>query len=359
MTAIARRVREAAGGRSTFVMAENEPQDADLVRPVEEGGSGLNAIWNDDLHHAARVALTGKNEGYFTDYLGSPQELVSAAKWGFLYQGQQYRWHRRRRGKPAFDVPRHRFVTFIENHDQVANSGRGLRVNRLTGPAKLRAVTAYLLLGPGTPMLFQGQEYASTRPFLYFADHNPELARLVHEGRRNELKRFRSQSAPEVLDLVADPADPATCERCQLDPAERAARGEWLALHTDLIALRKSDPALRPGVRLDGAVLSDAAFVLRYFVPDDHDRLLVVNLGRCWPRRSAGWCGRRCGRARTRGTAGTGRPRWTPRTVGGCRARRPCGSPRRRTRRSRSTRRDPHSPGFTPGRPAPAGGRPR
>jgi maltooligosyltrehalose trehalohydrolase len=101
VTAIARRVREAARGRSTFVMAENEPQDANLVRPAEAGGSGLNAIWNDDLHHAARVALTGKNEGYFTDYLGTPQELISAAKWGFLYQGQQYRWHRRRRGKPS------------------------------------------------------------------------------------------------------------------------------------------------------------------------------------------------------------------------------------------------------------------
>jgi maltooligosyltrehalose trehalohydrolase len=280
VTAITRRVREAAGSRSTFVMAENEPQDANLVRPAEQGGSGLNAIWNDDMHHAARVALTGKNEGYYADYLGAPQELVSAAKWGFLYQGQQYRWHRRRRGTPAFDIPRHRFVTFIENHDQIANSGRGLRVNQLTSPSKLRAMTAYLLLGPGTPMLFQGQEYASTRPFLFFAGHNPELAKLVHQGRRNELKRFRSQSAPDVLDLVADPADPATFERCKLDPAERAARGAWLALHKDLIALRKTDPAFRPVVVVDGAVLSDSAFVLRYFVPDDHDRLLVVNLGR-------------------------------------------------------------------------------
>jgi maltooligosyltrehalose trehalohydrolase len=280
VTAIARRVRQVAGDRSTFVMAENEPQDTNLVRPAERGGSGLDAIWNDDLHHAARVALTGKNEGYLSDYLGTPQELLSAAKWGFLYQGQQYRWQRRRRGTPAFDVPRHRFVTFIENHDQVANSSRGLRVNQLTSPSKLRAVTAYLLLGPGTPMLFQGQEYASTRPFVFFADHHAELARLVHQGRRNELKRFRSQSAPEVLDLVADPADPATFERCKLDPAERAARGPWLALHKDLIALRKGDPAFRPGVVVDGAVLSESALVLRYFVPDDHDRLLVVNLGR-------------------------------------------------------------------------------
>ncbi|MDB5311063.1 MAG: treZ [Gemmataceae bacterium] len=281
VTAVARRVREAAKGRLTYVMAENEAQDSNLVRPVDEGGSGLNAVWNDDLHHAARVALTGKNEGYFSDYLGAPQEFVSAAKWGFLYQGQQYRWHHRRRGKPAFDIPRHRFVTFIENHDQIANSGRGHRVHQLASPAKCRAVTAYLLLGPGTPMLFQGQEYASTKPFLYFADHAPDLAKLVHEGRKKELARFRSQSAPDVLAvLVGDPADPATFGRCKLDPAERAARGEWLALHKDLIALRKSDPAFRPGLVVDGAVLDATAFVLRYFVPDEHDRLLVVNLGR-------------------------------------------------------------------------------
>ena len=280
VTAIARRVREAAKGRATFVMAENEPQDANLVRPVEKGGSGLNAVWNDDLHHAARVALTGKNEGYFSDYLGTAQELLSAAKWGFLYQGQQYRWHHSRRGKPAFDIPRHRFVTFIENHDQVANSGRGHRIHQLSSPAKYRAMTAYLLLGPGTPMLFQGQEYASTKPFLYFADHGPDLATPVHEGRKREIQRFRSQSAPDVLALVANPADPGTFQRCKLDPAERESRGEWLALHKDLIALRKSGAAFRAGIVLDGATLGPSAFVLRYFVPDDHDRLLVVNLGR-------------------------------------------------------------------------------
>ena len=279
VTALTRRVRAAGGGRATFVMGENEPQDADLVRPPDRGGMGLNALWNDDFHHAARVALTGKSEAYFTDYTGSPQELVSAAKWGFLYQGQQYRWHQRRRGKPAFDVPKHRFVTFLENHDQLANSGRGLRIHQLASPAKYRAVTAYFLLGPGTPMLFMGQEYASTRPFLYFADHHAELAKLVHDGRRREHQRFRSQSAADVLALVADPADPATFERSKLDPGERATRRPWLDLHRDLIALRKTDPAFRPGTMIDGAVLGTAAFVLRFFVTGG-DRLLVVNLGR-------------------------------------------------------------------------------
>src|SRR6202012_3579498 len=81
---LAKRAREAARGRAAVIMGENEPQEANLVKPVSEGGLGLDALWNDDLHHSARVAMTGKNEGYFTDYLGTPQELVSAAKWGFL-----------------------------------------------------------------------------------------------------------------------------------------------------------------------------------------------------------------------------------------------------------------------------------
>lgn len=279
LTAISKRAREAAKRRSVFLMGENEPQDADLVRPIEKGGYGLDAVWNDDLHHSARVALTGKNEGYFMDYLGSPQELLSAAKWGFLYQGQQYRWHKRRRGRPAFDIDRHRFVAFIENHDQVANSGRGMRVNQLSSPAKFRAATAYLLLGPATPMLFQGQEYASTKPFLYFADHSGELAAAVYNGRRETLRRFRSLSGPEGQRLIADLADPATFEACKLSAEERSTRGEWLALHRDLIALRKSDPAFRANT-LDGAVLGPSAFVLRFFVPGGEDRLLVVNLGR-------------------------------------------------------------------------------
>ncbi|VTR93475.1 malto-oligosyltrehalose trehalohydrolase : Malto-oligosyltrehalose trehalohydrolase OS=Desulfovibrio sp. FW1012B GN=DFW101_2128 PE=3 SV=1: CBM_48: Alpha-amylase: DUF3459 [Gemmata massiliana] len=279
LTEIARRVREAARGRATFLMGENEPQDANLVRGCENGGCGLDAIWNDDLHHSARVALSGKNEGYFMDYRGTPQEFVSAAKWGFLYQGQQYRWHNRRRGRPAFDIPRHRFVAFLENHDQVANSGRGFRVNQMTSPARFRAMTAYLLLIPATPLLFQGQEYASTKPFLFFADHHPELAAAVFNGRRDSMRRFRSQSGVEGMSLVPDPADMKTFERSKLDRAERDSRPEWLALHHDLLALRKIDPAFRTKV-MDGAILGPEAFVLRFFVPGDQDRLLVVNLGR-------------------------------------------------------------------------------
>src|SRR5439155_8221834 len=107
---IARRVREAAGGRATILVAENEHQEAQIARPVERGGYGLDGLWNDDFHHSARVALTGHNEGYYADYLGRPQELLSAVKWGYLYQGQRHTWMRQRRGRPALDLPPHAFV---------------------------------------------------------------------------------------------------------------------------------------------------------------------------------------------------------------------------------------------------------
>src|SRR5262249_46216466 len=98
LTAIARRARAAAGRRSGLLVAENEPQDARLIRGVEEGGSGLDAVWNDDFHHAAMVALTGRGEAYYSDTTGTPQEFVSAAKYGYLFQGQHYHWQRQWRG---------------------------------------------------------------------------------------------------------------------------------------------------------------------------------------------------------------------------------------------------------------------
>ncbi len=286
LTAIGRRVRQAARGRHTLLVAENEPQHVRLVRPPEEGGHGLDALWNDDLHHAALVAVTGRSEAYYSDYAGTPQELVSAVKRGYLYQGQRYAWQRQRRGAPALDIEPARFVVFVQNHDQIANSGRGERLHRLTSPGRYRAITALTLLAPGTPMLFQGQEFAASSPFLYFADHTPELARLVTEGRGEFLRQFPSLAAPEMKACLAPPADRATFERCRLDFAERERHAEAYALHRDLLALRREDAAFRAqrAGGVDGAVLGDEAFVLRFFADDDaDDRLLIVNLGRDLP----------------------------------------------------------------------------
>ena len=279
---ISRAVRAAAGGRATILIGENEPQHATMVRPVEEGGFGLDAIWNDDLHHAALVALTGRNEAYYTDYRGTPQELVSAMKHGFLYQGQWYRWQGKRRGMPAFGLPRPAFVTFLQNHDQIANSGRGERLHRLTSPGRLKAMTALMLLGPGTPMLFQGQEFAASTPFHYFADHEPWLAEKVEEGRAAFLAQFPSLATPEMSACLKKPHDEETFRRSKLDHGEREAHAAVWDLHRDLLRLRREDPvfaAQRVG-GLDGAVLAGEAFVLRFFGLDGDDRLLLVNLGR-------------------------------------------------------------------------------
>lgn len=273
--------RKAAPGRAIVVIAENEPQHVKLIRPVEQGGYGMDGLWNDDFHHSAVVALTGRNEAYYTDYQGTPQELVSALKWGYLYQGQRYSWQKKRRGTPAFGVSPAAFITYIQNHDQVANSACGLRLDRLTTPGRYRAITALLLLGPATPMLFQGQEFASSSPFLFFADHRPELARTVRQGRAEFLAQFRSLATPEMQRLLPDPADRATFERCKLDLNEREAHSEAYSLHCDLLRLRRTDPVfskLRAG-SFDGAILGSEAFLIRWFDDREGDRLVVVNLG--------------------------------------------------------------------------------
>jgi maltooligosyltrehalose trehalohydrolase len=283
MTALARAMRQTARarGRDIVIIAENERNDTRLVRPLAECGYGLDGLWNDDFHHSARVAVTGRNEAYYTDYLGKPQELVSAAKYGYLYQGQKYRWQNKRRGSPGLGLAPERFIIYIQNHDQIANSGRGDRLHALTSPGRLRAVTAFFLLAPGTPMLFQGQEFASSSPFSFFADHSGDLAEQVREGRIQFLAQFRTLAQPEMRPWHLDPSDPATFERCKLDFSEREKNQTIYLLHKDLLHMRRSDPVFRAqhSHGLDGAVLSAEAFLLRYFGEAGDDRLLIVNLG--------------------------------------------------------------------------------
>jgi maltooligosyltrehalose trehalohydrolase len=280
---IADAMRAAAGDRTICLVGENEPQNTALVRPRSEGGYGLDALWNDDFHHTALVALTGKAEAYYSDYRGTPQEFVSAAKYSYLYQGQHYRWQKKRRGTPSFGIAPAHFVHFLENHDQLANSPVGARTSSLTSPGRHRALTAVLLLGPQTPMLFQGQEFAASAPFIFFADHHAELAKLVRKGRADFLGQFPNIGLEEIRSRLPDPSDPATFERCKLDFSERERHAAAYALHRDLLRLRRSDPVIRAqGAHgIDGAVIGPDAFVIRFFGERHReDRLLVVNLGR-------------------------------------------------------------------------------
>ena len=215
------------------------------------------------------------------DYRGTPQEFISEAKRGFLYQGQRYDWQKKRRGTSSLDLEPSSFVTFVQNHDQVANSLWGHRLHTLTDGGRLRAITTLLLLGPGTPMLFQGQEFAASTPFLYFADHNPELAKAVAKGRSEFLRQFPSIASPEATAMLTNPEEESTFLRCKLDFADREKNKGIYLLHKELIALRRRDPLLGQAASgsFDGAVLSERSFLLRFFGKDQDDRLLIVNLG--------------------------------------------------------------------------------
>lgn len=276
---IVRSARKAAGQRGIIVVGENEPQNTKLIRPESAGGYGMDALWNDDFHHSAMVAATGSRESYYGDYLGSPQELLSATKYGFLYQGQWYAWQKKRRGSSTLGLSPASMIGFLQNHDQVANSARGFRLHELTTPGRFRALTALCLLSPSTPMLFQGQEFASSSLFLYFADHKPDLAAQVLAGRAEFLDQWRSLSSRKLV--YDDPSARETFDKCKLDFSEREKNRETYALHRDLLKLRKSEPVFsRQDHQFDGEILGSEAFALRFFSEGfQDDRLLVMNLG--------------------------------------------------------------------------------
>lgn len=280
---VAEAARAAAGKRSLIMVAENEPQETKLIRSRSAGGDGLDGLWNDDFHHAAIVALTGRNEAYCTDYRGSPQEFISAAKYGYLYQGQPYAWQEAHRGTPTFGAPPEAFVSFIENHDQVSNTATGDRLRFQTSPGRYRAMTALLLLGPWTPLLFQGEEFGTSSPFIFFTDvGDSDMRAGIQKGRFEFLSQFPSLADEETQKKLPAPSDPKVFAKCKLDFSEREKNREFYDLHIDLMKLRREDSRFREQIPggLDGAVLSPESFVLRYFAKNNDDRLLVVNLGK-------------------------------------------------------------------------------
>jgi maltooligosyltrehalose trehalohydrolase len=281
--AVGRAARLAAGERSLILVAENEPQLTKLILPRKLGGDDLDGLLNDDFHHAVIVALMGRNEAYCTDYCGTPQEFISAAKYGYLYQGQPYLWQEAPRGTPTFGLPPEAFISFIENHDQISNSPTGDRLRFMTSPGRYRAMTALLLLGPWTPMLFQGQEFGASSPFIYFSDiGDDKLREAIRKGRLEFLAQFPSMAHEEAQKHLPDPFDPEVFARCKLDFSERKKNLEFYELHVDLIKLRREDSRFREQIPggVDGAVLGSQSFVLRYFAPQNDDRLLIVNLGK-------------------------------------------------------------------------------
>jgi maltooligosyltrehalose trehalohydrolase len=279
---VGRAARKAAGARSILLIAENDRQEVRMLRPRSEGGDDLDGMWNDDFHHSAVVALTSRKEAYYDDYRGAPQEFISAAKYGFLYQGQALSWRKALRGSPTFSIPPEAFVCFIENHDQIANTGPGERVRFQASPARYRAMTALLLLGPWTPLLFQGEEFGASSPFMFFADIGDASVRdAIRKGRAEWLAPFLSLTKEEALTTLPAPDDPKVFARCKLDFSEREKNRQLYDLHIDLLKLRREDSRFRQQIPggIDGAVFGSASFVLRYFSQESDDRLLLVNFG--------------------------------------------------------------------------------
>jgi maltooligosyltrehalose trehalohydrolase len=291
LTELQQQARRAAGDRSVILLAENEPQDVRLLRPVEQGGHGLDASCNDDFHHSARVRLTGLTEAYYEDYAGSLDELRSAILGGYLFQGQMSLHQNKRRGTPARGLPATSFVHFLQNHDQIANTGPGRRIHELTSPGRLRAMTTLWLLSPQTPMIFQGQEFCASTPFNYFADFSGENAQAVATGRAKFLSQFPSLDTDEGRRALPDPANRSTYERSRLDWTERERHRESYDLHRDLLKLRRNDPifARQRGDLMEAASIGADCLVVRFFDELDaanSDRLLIVNFGQqlCyWP----------------------------------------------------------------------------
>jgi maltooligosyltrehalose trehalohydrolase len=219
-----------------FLIAESDMNDPRLVWPPERGGYGMDGVWSDDWHHSLHALVTGERTGYYEDF-GRPEQLAKALRQAWVYDGVYSRHRGRTQGRSPAGVPSQRFVVAAQNHDQVGNRAVGDRLSR-----HLEAAAALLLTSPFTPMIFQGQEWAASTPFQYFTDHeDPEHGKAVSEGRRKEFAGFGWK--PED---VPDPQDPATFERSVLRWDERQAEphADMLRWYTDLIALRRSTPAL-------------------------------------------------------------------------------------------------------------------
>jgi maltooligosyltrehalose trehalohydrolase len=265
--------------RPALIFAEDHRNLVQLIDPPERGGFGLDGVWADDFHHALRTYLTGEREGYFADYRGRLEDLATTIEQGFLFQGQTT-GRGRPRGTKVTDEPAAAFLFCLENHDQVGNRAAGERLSHLIDRQRYLLATAALLLAPETPLLFQGQEFAASAPFLYFTDHHPELGRLVSAGRREEFKQFAAFADPARRAAISDPQDPLTFERSRLDLSDRQRNAAVLETYQALLRLRRDDPVLSAAERTTiGAAVADDHLLAVHFWRDQAHRLLLLNFG--------------------------------------------------------------------------------
>lgn len=264
---LADRVHGSVGDRPVLLVAEDHRNLAHMVRPSAEGGWGLDAVWADDFHHQVRRLTAGDHDGHYRDFTGTIADLAATILQGWFFTGQPSAHLGRPRGTRADEVPYDRFVVCVQNHDQVGNRAFGERLHHQVDTATWRAASALLLLVPETPLLFMGQEWAASTPFLFFTDFEPGLGRLVTEGRRREFRSFAAFRDPAVCGRIPDPQALETFARSRLDWSEpaRAPHAATLAFTRALLALRRDEPALRHPARgaTEVVPLDDGTLALR------------------------------------------------------------------------------------------------
>ncbi|MDX1665082.1 MAG: malto-oligosyltrehalose trehalohydrolase [Candidatus Promineifilaceae bacterium] len=240
------RALEAALGRRLVLIAESDLNDPRLLRPPLTGGYGLDAQWNDDFHHALHALLTGERRGYYEDF-GEVRHLARALEQAYVYTGQHSPFRGRRHGRPPTGLNGDCFLGYLQNHDQIGNRAQGERIGHLIDRPRLKVGAALVLTAPFVPLLFQGEEWAASSPFLYFTHHQDEaLAETVRKGRQEEFGTHWDRASGAELP-VPDPQAEATFTRSKLHWEERREEphAEMLAWHRALIALRAAQPALR------------------------------------------------------------------------------------------------------------------
>jgi maltooligosyltrehalose trehalohydrolase len=284
---LARAVAEGPGrDRHVHLVLENDANEARyLARTGPDKRPLYQAQWNDDLHHALHVMLTGERSGYYEDYQPPQRHLARCLTEGFAFQGHSSPYRGRARGEPSVGLPPTSFVGFLQNHDQIGNRALGERIAALAAPEAVRAATAVFLLAPSLPLLFMGQEWAAPEPFLFFSDLGPDLGRLVSEGRRREFARFPEFARPDAQARIPDPQAEATRARSVLDwgRVQQAPHAEWLAFHRRLLEVRAREivPLLsgEPAPDTASTLIGETALDVTWGFTEQRVLRLIANLG--------------------------------------------------------------------------------
>jgi maltooligosyltrehalose trehalohydrolase len=281
---IAAAVRSGPGAsRAVHLVLENDANEVRFLRAGADGRQLYGAQWNDDVHHALHVLATGERDGYYADYADPVGALARCLTEGFAYQGEYSPYRGAPRGSPTAGVPLAAFVAFLQNHDQIGNRAFGERLHALAPEAAVEAVTALVLLAPSPPLLFMGEEWHASSPFLFFCDFGPDLGPSVTEGRRREFERFPRFRDPATREQIPDPLDVETVRRSTLDwaelgrPAHRARR-DWTRR---LLRLRQQEivPLLADGpVRTEANRLGEAGLTVDWTWPGGRTLRLFANL---------------------------------------------------------------------------------